>query len=84
MKIKCKICKNEYKNSVYNKSHLNAKNIFGDRELNRLGLCGKKNGLQIDHLFTVNDCYINNVPIEIAAHPSNLRLVPWQENRKMA
>ena len=74
--------KRTYKNKVHHISHINAKENFTQDELSKLGLCGMENGLQIDHLFSVEDCYNNDVPVEMAAHPANLRIIPWQENLK--
>jgi len=41
-----------------------------------------KNNLEfhIDHVFSVRDCFINCIPVWMAANPSNLELIPAKQN----
>ena len=46
----------------------------------RLGRAGQSGAYQIDHVVPVTKCFAAEVAIELAAHPSNLRIIPWFVN----
>lgn len=39
-------------------------------------------GFEIDHIFSVWDCWNHNVPVEMASHINNTRLITVEENKK--
>ena len=38
------------------------------------------NGMNIDHIYSLQDGYRDNVPVDIISHKENLRLIPEKEN----
>jgi ribosomal protein L33 len=46
------------------------------------GRCGVDGAFQIDHIMPIEYGFINNVPAEDVASPSNLQFIPWEENLK--
>jgi len=36
----------------------------------------------LDHLLSIKDCFINNVPVEFAAHECNLQIVSKEHNQR--
>lgn len=69
-----------YKNKVYALTKKNAVEKFTVEELGRIGLCGVEGALQVDHIFTVKDGFLNNIPYNIIASKCNIQLVSWLEN----
>jgi 5-methylcytosine-specific restriction endonuclease McrA len=45
------------------------------------GLCGVNGAYQLDHIVPVKYGYDNGIPAKEIGHISNLRIIPWQENR---
>lgn len=43
-------------------------------------LSGTPGGYQIDHIVTIHDGFVNNIPAKTIAHISNLRMITWEEN----
>jgi transposase len=43
-------------------------------------ICGVKNGYQLDHIIPIKFGYENDIPPEVLAEKSNLRMLPWKEN----
>jgi hypothetical protein len=43
-------------------------------------LCGIPGGYQLDHIKGIKQCFLENVPVEIAAGLSNLQFIPWRDN----
>lgn len=39
-------------------------------------------GYEIDHIFSLKDCYENNIPVDRASHRNNLQFLTPEENRK--
>lgn len=46
------------------------------------GRCGVEGAYQIDHIMPIKYGFMNNVPPEDVASPSNLQFIPWEENLK--
>lgn len=44
------------------------------------GLAGEEGAYHLDHIVPVRWCFEHYVPVELCAHPSNLRMVSWLEN----
>ena len=40
------------------------------------------NGISRDHIFSVKEGFLNQIPSEIISHPANCRLIPHPENNK--
>lgn len=75
-----RINKEKYKNRVRKLSEQNAKLYFTQDQLLQRKRAGLEDGMHLDHIVSLEDCYKNNVPEEIASHISNLRLVSWYYN----
>ena len=45
-----------------------------------LGKAGVDGAHHIDHIMSVREAFIYNVPIELTSSKENLRIIPWQEN----
>jgi hypothetical protein len=45
------------------------------------GLCGVEGAWQLDHITSVNEGYLTDTPPSDIADISNLRMIPWEENR---
>ena len=43
-------------------------------------LCGVENGYQLDHIIPIKFGYENDIPPEVLAEKSNLRMLPWKDN----
>lgn len=41
---------------------------------------GSVEGYHLDHIVSIKECFLNNVPEELCAHVDNLRMVKWDEN----
>jgi len=54
--------------------------VFNKEQLSKLGRCGTNGALQIDHMFTIKDGFLNNVAPQTIAHPGNLNIISWREN----
>ena len=68
----------KYKKLVINRTitvYRNNQNIINPNNLKR-----SKKSYHIDHLFSIKQGYINNVPIEILSHPCNLHMIYYKEN----
>lgn len=39
-------------------------------------------GFEIDHMFSLKDCWDNNVPLELVSHEKNLQFLTPEDNRK--
>lgn len=46
------------------------------------GRCGVKGAYQIDHIVSINEGYEQQIDPKKIAHISNLRMIPWEENRR--
>jgi hypothetical protein len=42
--------------------------------------CGILGGYQLDHIKSIKQCFLEKIPVEIAASLSNLQFIPWKEN----
>lgn len=72
--------KKDYKNKVRRLSDSWANIKFSKEELRMRGLNGIPNAVQLDHIVSLETCYQQKIPVEIAGHCVNLRLIPWQDN----
>ena len=48
----------------------------------KIGLCGKKNGYQLDHKVSIKYGFDNHIVPELIASIENLQIVSWQSNRQ--
>jgi len=71
-----------YKNACRIISEKWAEIKFTSEELSRRGLNGTNNALQLDHIVSLETCFRQGIPSEIAGHWVNLRLITWEENIK--
>ena len=39
---------------------------------------------EIDHIFSIKDCWDNNIPLELVSHDNNLQILSKSENKKKA
>lgn len=67
-----------YKIIVVNRTHTIYRNNIEKINPNNLKR-GKKN-YHIDHIYSIKQGYINNIPISIITHPCNLHLIDYKEN----
>jgi hypothetical protein len=68
----------KYKKLVINRTitvYRNNQNMINPNNLKR-----SKKSYHIDHLFSIKQGYINNLPIEILSHPCNLHMIYYKEN----
>jgi len=65
-----KLTKQHYKQ---HKSKINPNNL-------PTGRAGTEGAYHIDHIVPIKYCYINQIPIELCAHPDNLQMLGWREN----
>ena len=70
----------KYKSKVYSITKKSAAEKFSDEELGLIGLCGVDGALQIDHIFTVKDGFINNISPQVLGSKVNIQLVNWKIN----
>lgn len=68
-----------YKRKVYSRTKHTAKKKFGEY-CSLVGRCGIEGALQVDHLYTIKDGFLNNVDPSILSHPCNLQLISWLDN----
>jgi len=73
---------NRYKGRVYSLTERNIMEKFSKEELSKRGRCGIAGAIQVDHMFTIKDGFLNNIPEKIIACKSNLQLLSWEENDK--
>ena len=72
--------KKAYKDKARWMSEFWAKLKFTKEELMLRGLNGVPGAVQLDHIVSLETCYRQRVPVEIASHWVNLRLITWQDN----
>ena len=51
-------------------------------DLNKRGKSGDRGAYQIDHIIPIKYGYDNNISEELISDISNLRFIPWEENRR--
>lgn len=44
------------------------------------GKAGEEGAYHLDHIVPIKFCFLNNVPVESAAHPDNLQMIDWRSN----
>ena len=74
--------KKRYKNKCRILSEHWAQIKFDPDDLIKRGLNGTAGALQLDHIVSLETCFKQGIPIEIAGHWVNLRLISWEENIK--
>ena len=70
----------DYKKIIVNRTttiYRNNENIINPEKFKR----GKKD-YHIDHLFSIKQGFLENLPIEIISHPCNLHMIFYMENLK--
>ena len=74
----------KYKREVHRLSQLTYKNNIDTINPGRLPrtIAGVSGGYQLDHIISVKEGFINNIPTDELSHVSNLRMLPWIENLK--
>jgi hypothetical protein len=70
----------KYRNRVHALTNKNKFLKFTDDELKKIGKMGNENAFQIDHMVSIKEGFLKNVPIKIISDPKNLRLIHWKEN----
>jgi len=71
----------QYKRQV-DKFTLQSLKLFKKEVLLKRGLCGKASALQIDHIFSIRDGFVNNILPQIIGNFSNLQIISWEINVK--
>lgn len=64
--------------NITNKNLRKYKVLFNN--LDKLGRCGDKGKYQVDHIFSVKEGFRQNIIPELIGHPSNLRVIKWEDN----
>ena len=77
-----RLTKKRYKEACRQISEKWAKIKFSEQELAARHRCGVERSLQLDHIVSLETCYRQRIPIEVAGHWVNLRLITWEENIK--
>lgn len=70
----------KYRNRVHSLTNKNKFLRFTDDELKKVGKNGNENAYQIDHMVSIKEGFLKNIPIKIISDPNNLRLIHWKEN----
>ncbi len=73
----------KYYNEVRNitlKNLRKYKHLF--ENLDKLGRCGDIGKFQVDHNFSIKRGFETNITPHLIGHPSNLRVISWEENLK--
>jgi len=71
-----------YQRKVSHFTNKSIKKKFTSEDLSKTGRSGVVGALQIDHIFSVKEGFLNNILPQIIGHENNLRLIPWYENDK--
>lgn len=61
------------------KIHQTHKQILNPKNL-PIGRSGEGGAHQIDHIRSVKECYLQNIPVEECASLENLQVITWEEN----
>ena len=69
-----------YKREVWKYTYGNDLSIL--ENFDKRGRCGVDGAYQIDHIMSINYGWENKVPPQEIGHIRNLKMIPWQENRK--
>lgn len=70
----------KYKKVVINRTitvYRNNKDLINPQNLNR-----SKKEYHIDHLFSIKQGFLQNIPVDIISHPCNLHMIDYKENIK--
>lgn len=68
----------DYKKVVINRTITIYRN--NQKLINPGGLKRSKKEYHIDHLFSIKQGFLNNLPVEVISHPSNLHMIYYKEN----
>jgi hypothetical protein len=52
--------------------------LFSD--LDKLGRCGVDGAYQVDHIFSIKEGFIRDLPPSLISNPSNLNVIRWEDN----
>jgi hypothetical protein len=78
--------KNDYKKYYSEVRKLTNQNIKKYHHLfenlDMLGICGEEDKYQMDHVLSIKDGYLHNISPILISHPSNLRVIKWEDNIK--
>lgn len=69
-----------YIRNVYYFTRISVKEKFSLDELSETGRCGVEGALQVDHMFSIKEGFLNNVSPKLIGHKNNLRLISWEDN----
>lgn len=69
-----------YKRKVSQFTDITIRKKFKKDDLKKRGKCGIYGAKQVDHIYSINDGFINNIPPEILCHECNIRLIDWEDN----
>lgn len=72
----------EYRKRVNTITERSIKEKFTSEELVKRGRAGVDGAYHIDHIFSITEGFLHNIPFYIIGHSCNLRLIPWLENNK--
>jgi hypothetical protein len=71
--------KEMYKRNVWRLTYRHDLTILENWD--KRGRCGVPGAYQLDHIYPISAGYENNIPPEKIADISNLRMIPWKQNR---
>ncbi len=77
-----RLTKKKYKQACRHISEKWAKIKFNEHELAERKRCGVTGSTQLDHIVSLETCFRQRIPVEVAGHYVNLRLITWEENIK--
>lgn len=73
---------NLYKRRVARFTYYSKKIKFTKEELSKRGKCGVKGAYQIDHMYSIKEGFLNNIPPFIIGSIFNLTMIKWEDNDK--
>lgn len=71
----------QYKAKVWSITYNSLKSNPILENFNKRGRCGVNGAYQIDHIIGIKSGFENSIPAEEIGKYSNLRMLPWKENR---
>jgi len=70
----------KYKRKVRQLTNHTKKSKFSLKQLSRTGRCGVPNALQVDHIYSIKEGFLDQKEPEWISRMDNLQLIPWEDN----
>jgi len=69
-----------YYRRVYYFTSRSKKEKYTKEDLSKIGKCGVIGALQVDHMLSIKEGFLNNILPSIIGHKNNLQIISWEEN----